>query len=214
MHTEILNQAQQEILDGLASLQVLAEFYLAGGTALALRHGHRRSVDFDWFREDPLDSRRLVVALDQAFESVERLPSGEHTLYVRIHGVTASFFRFPYPLLASTTPTPWGFGLASDQDIAAMKLEAIAGRGSRKDFIDLYLLCQQGLNLEEAFNLFEQKYGVTRVERYQRLRALTYFDDAEREPMPEMLRPVNWRSVRDFFRQETRRWLASEVDEP
>ena len=106
MHTEILNQAQQEILDGLASLQVLAESYLAGGTALALRHGHRRSVDFDWFREDPLDSRRLVVALDQAFESVERLPSGEHTLYVRIHGVTASFFGFPYPLLASTTPTP------------------------------------------------------------------------------------------------------------
>jgi hypothetical protein len=213
VHTEALTQAQRDVLDGIASVGQVADFYLAGGTALALRHAYRRSIDFDWFRETAFDSRRLVAALDDAFGAVERLPSGEHTLYVRIRGVPASFFKLPYPLLEPTTPTPWGFGLASDQDIAAMKLEAIAGRGSRKDFVDLHLLCQRGLRLEEAFRLFERKYGVTRMERYHRLRALTYFDDAEREPMPELLCELDWKTVRDFFVQEARRLLAAQVDD-
>jgi hypothetical protein len=101
------------------------------------------------------------------------------SVYVRLLGVTTSFFRLPYPLLAPVEPTEWGFGLASDRDIGAMKLEAVAGRGSRKDFVDLWLLCREGLALEAVFDLFEKKYGTRRTERYHRLRALTYFADAE-----------------------------------
>jgi hypothetical protein len=124
-------------------LEVVRGFYLAGGTALALRHGHRRSIDFDFFRPDEFDTRSLVQALEATFPAFELLPSGEQTLYTRLNEVTASFFRLPYPLLEAPQPTPWGFSLAGDEDIAAMKLEAIAGRGARKDFIDLWLLCQQ-----------------------------------------------------------------------
>jgi hypothetical protein len=96
--------------------------------------------------------------------------------------------------------TPWG-----------MKLEAIAGRGSRKDFIDLFVLSRAGLTLEEVFQLFDRKYGTGRTERYHRLRALSYFDDAEREPMPEMLVPIEWAQVREFFEREAARLLADGI---
>ena len=99
------------------------------------------------------------------------LPTGAETLYVRLSGVTTSFFRYSYPLLEPTEATPWSIGLASDADIAAMKIEAIAGRGSRKDFVDLRILARSGLSIEAAFEAFDRKYGARRSERYHRLRA-------------------------------------------
>jgi hypothetical protein len=165
MHTEILTPGQVAVLEGLKALPAAGQFYLAGGTGLALRHGHRRSVDFDFFREDSFDARGLRSALDSAFSDVEWLPSGEQTLHLRLHRVSASFFRYPYALVAPPEATSWGFGLASDDDIAAMKLEAVAGRGSRKDFVDLRLLCEKGRRLEDVFALFERKYGTSRTDR-------------------------------------------------
>ena len=211
MHAEILTADQIAVLERVKPLRALRRFYLAGGTALGLRHGHRRSVDFDWFRPDAFSGRRLTTSLEDRFGAIERLPSGPSTLYVRLYGVTASFFKLPYELLEPVEPTPWGFGLASDRDIAAMKLEAIAGRGARKDFVDLYLLCTKGLALEAIFDLFERKYGAGRIERYHRLRALAYFDDAEREPMPDMIAPIAWADVRAFFEKEAARHLGEGI---
>lgn len=209
MHEEILSPDQVAVLERLTGVAAVGEFYLAGGTALALRHGHRRSVDFDFFREEPFDGRALSDRLAESFDDFERLPSGRETLYVRLAGVTTSFFRLPYPVLSPTEPTPWGFALASDRDIAAMKLEAIAGRGSRKDFIDMFVLCRDVLTLEDVFSAFESKYGTGRSERYHRLRALDYFADAEREPMAEMLDSLTWGEVTTFFRAEARRLLEA-----
>ena len=213
MHTDILTSTQLAVLDGLKPIPAVHEFYLAGGTALALRHGHRRSIDFDFFRATSFDSQDLMLTLDRAFSDLERLPTGEQTLYVRLLQVTTSFFRYPYPLLDALEPTPWGFGLASDSDIAAMKIEAIAGRGSRKDFIDLRILVRSGLTLDAAFDVFEQKYGTRRTDRYHRLRALAYFADAEREPMPDMRMPFDWNEAKQFFTAEATRLLAAETDE-
>ena len=99
MHTEILTPAQHAVLDGLSEVASAREFYLAGGTALALRHGHRRSIDFDFFRRSDFDTYELLLTLERAFDDLERLPTGEQTLYLRLRGVTTSFFRYPYPLL-------------------------------------------------------------------------------------------------------------------
>jgi hypothetical protein len=211
VHTEILTAAQRTVLDGLKAVPQVSDFYLAGGTALALRHGHRRSVDFDFFRPTSFDARELELALQDAFADLERLPSGEQTLYLRLARVTTSFFRYPYDQLEELEPTSWGFGLASDADIAAMKLEAIAGRGSRKDFVDLRVLCRAGLTVDAVFDLFERKYGIRRSDRYQRLRALAYFDDAEEEPMPDMLVPFDWDEAKRFFTAEAERLLAAET---
>ena len=214
MHLEILTPAQIAVLEELTRLPALASFYLAGGTALALRHGHRRSIDFDFFRADAFDGFALRTTLDTFPRTIEWMPSGEHTLHLRIDHVDVSFFRYPYPLLMPTEPTRWGFGLASDQDIAAMKLEAVAGRGSRKDFVDLRLLCGTGMDLEQVFTLFERKYGTQRTDRYHRLRALTFFDDAEQQPMPYMLLPHDWEETTAYFRAEVQRLLAAGLASP
>ena len=150
-----------------------------------------------------------MLALTGAFSELERLPSGDQTLYLRLNRVTTSFFRYPYPLLEAVELTPWGFGLASDPDIAAMKIETIAGRGARKDFVDLRVLCRAGLTLDAAYTLFERKYGTARTDQYHRLRALAYFDDAEREPMPDMQIPVDWDETRRFFTDEATRLLTA-----
>lgn len=211
MHPEILTAAQLAVLDGLEPVLAGRDFYLAGGTALALRHGHRRSVDFDFFRPEPFDVQELALALEQAFGELERLPAGEQTLYVRLSGVTTSFFRYPYPLLEEVEPTPWGVAIASDADIAAMKVEAVTGRGSRKDFVDLRVLCLTGLTIEKVLELFERKFGGRRSDRYHRLRALAYFDDAEQEPMPDMLVRFDWDGAKRFFTSEASRLLAAET---
>jgi hypothetical protein len=210
VHTEILTKAQRVVLERLTSIPVVDEFYLAGGTALALHLGHPRSVDFDFFRTSPFETEDLALTLEREFGGLERRPTGEQTLYLRLMQVTTSFFRYPYPLLEALEPTEWGFGLASNADIAAMKVEAVAGRGSRKDFIDLHLLCRTGLSLDRVFELFERKYGTERIDRYHRLRALAYFEDAEREPMPDMLVPFDWDETKEFFTTEATRLLASE----
>lgn len=211
MHPEILLPTQLAVLDGLTAIPAIRDFYLAGGTALALRHGHRRSIDFDFFRPTPFDTRGLTLVLERAFTEFESLPTGEQPLYLRLSGVTTSFFHYPYRLLEAVEPTSWGFGLASDADLAAMKIEAIAGRGSRKDFIDLRVLCRSGLTIDAAFELFERKYGTQRSDRYHRLRALSYFDDAEQEPMPDMLMPFDWPETKHFFTTESKRLLAAEM---
>ncbi len=209
MQSEILTAAQLTVLDGLKAVPAVGEFYLAGGTALALRHRHRRSVDFDFFRETSFSEQELLLSLTRAFPGLERLPTGEQTLYVRLSGVTTTFFHYPYRLLENLEPTSWGFGLASDSDIAAMKIEAIAGRGSRKDFVDLRVLSVAGLSLDAAFELFDRKYGTERTDRYHRLRALAYFEDAEKEPMPDMLIPFDWDEAKRFFTAEATRLLAA-----
>jgi hypothetical protein len=209
VHTEILTAAQIAVLDGLTAVPAVREFYLAGGTALALRHGHRRSVDFDFFQHATFDVQGLLLSLEGACGDLERLPAGRDFLYVRLLGVTTSFFRYPYRQLEEVEPTPWGFGLASDLDLAGMKLEAIAGRGSRKDFIDLLVLCRAGISLDLAFDAFERKYGTRRTDRYHRLRALAYFDDAEREPLPDMLVPFDWNEAKRFFTIEAARLLEA-----
>lgn len=83
MHTDILTTTQLAVLDGLKPIPAVHEFYLAGRTALALRHGHRRSVDFDFFRATSFDAQELMLTLDRAFRNVERLPTGEQTVGTR-----------------------------------------------------------------------------------------------------------------------------------
>jgi len=80
-----------------------------------------------------------------------------------------------------------------------MKIAAIAGRGSRKDFVDLYVACTESLTLREAMSAFERKFGEVPYERYHVLKSLTYFDDAEAELMPEMLNQVTWEQITEFF---------------
>jgi hypothetical protein len=112
-----------------------------------------------------------------------------------------SFFRIAEPFVYETTPYRF-FRLAATHDIALMKLVAISGRGSRKDFVDLYTILRGGWRLQEYFDALPRKYAEGRANSYHILKSLTYFEDAEREPMPRMLEPFDWEECKRFFVRE------------
>lgn len=204
MFREILTESQQTLLELLSRIAEVRTFYLAGGTALALHLGHRRSRDFDLFRPKDFDPQELLSALRETAE-LEVLREAAGTLTVTLRGVPTSFSRYDYPLLRPLHESPWGLGLADPEDIAAMKVAALAGRGSRKDFVDLYFHARQIAPLEQTFERFREKYRGVSVDPYHLLRSLTFFDDAEAEAMPDLLAGVTWDEIKAFFRAEAAR---------
>jgi hypothetical protein len=189
-HDSILTPAQKRLLGQIGELAKNSGFYLAGGTAIALRFGHRRSIDFDWFGpkfDRPDDMASALGALGLPLQNSQ---SNTGTLLGQIDGIKVSFFEYRYPLLDSVDSwTEYSTEIASVRDLGAMKLLAIAQRGSRKDFVDVHLLLTQGRTLAEMLPDFVAKFGTDPIGV---LRGLTYFDDAEAEPIPEMLVPFDW----------------------
>lgn len=205
MHEEVLPRNSLDLLKNMesVSLPVWHGWTLAGGTGLALYYGHRLSADLDFFRSD-------VVALDdllrrlQAMGECEILQQYDHTLTVIVRGVKLSFFVVADLLLAA--PRAYRcFGLADVFDIGLMKLAAIAGRGSRKDFIDLFFILHDKHQLDELMGALEQKYSHKKMDKYHVLRSLTWFEDAENEPMPRMLVSFDWEMCKSFFCREARK---------
>ncbi len=202
MHEKVLPAGSRELLAKLRSLKApeLEGWTLAGGTGLALQIGHRISEDFDFFRADTFFPERLHEGL-RSIDEVETLQEEDRTLTVLVSTVKVSFFSVPDEFLFQGQPYEF-FVLADPRDIALMKLAAISGRGSRKDFVDLYTILRGGLSLGQLFSWLPEKYGAGRVNAYHVLKSLTYFEDAEREPMPEMLEPFNWIECKAFFVRE------------
>ncbi len=199
MHEKVLPRGSRGILAKLHALNSpeLDGWTLAGGTGLALQIGHRISQDFDFFRTDPFDTGKIFEILRQA-GSVEMLQEDERTLTVIVGSTKISFFSVPDPFLFPGQPYLF-FRLPDPRDIALMKLAAVSGRGSRKDFIDLHTILRGGLSLAQCFEWLPQKYGEGRVNTYHVLKSLTFFEDAEREPMPIMLEPFDWKECKAFF---------------
>jgi hypothetical protein len=201
---QVLTGAQQTVLELLSRIPEIRSFYLAGGTGLALHLGHRRSEDFDFFRAGALVPQDLLTVLPQTGD-VAVLQEAAGTLTVRLQGVATSFFRYDYPLLRPLRESPWELALADPDDIAAMKLAAVAGRGSRKDFVDLYVYAHEIASLRQALAWFREKYRGVTVDPYHLLRSLTFFEDAESETMPHLLVALTWDEIKAFFRAETAR---------
>ena len=204
MFREILTEPQQTLLELLSQIAEVRTFYLAGGTTLALYLGHRPSRDFDFFRAKEFVPQDLLSVLRETGE-LAILQEAAGTLTVVLRDVPTSFFRYDYPLLRPLHESPWGLLLADPEDIAAMKLAALAGRGARKDFVDLYFYAREIAPLEQAFARFREKYRDVSVDPYHLLRSLTFFDDAEAEAMPDLLVGVTWDEIRAFFRAEATR---------
>ena len=204
MHTEALPATSGELLASLNSRGAteFSGWVLAGGTGLALQIGHRVSEDFDFFRTRGLDTAALFERLSEV-AACETLYSDEHTLSLLVGGVKLSFFQVHDPFLFPVTPYTF-FGVADMRDIALMKLLAVTNRGSRKDFVDLFAILQSGPTLSDYLQLLPQKYGPGRLNPYQVTMSLTYFADAEGEPIPNMLAPFEWADCKAFFVREVR----------
>jgi hypothetical protein len=168
MHAEVLPPLQQSCLDRLGPAADRLGFYLAGGTAVALHLGHRRSVDFDWFTP-----AFPVAAVELADE-------------FRREGV-----------------------VLQPSSIADRTLHAVAQRGTKKDFIDVHALGAR-FGLGEMLGFYRRKFAIADVGRI--LAGLTYFDDAESDPMPSMLVPASWDIVKAELRDRVRRFASPGVE--
>lgn len=203
-----LPEQLQRTLDRLSALPELDEYYLAGGTAVAAHLQHRVSRDLDFFSRGPdVSLARVKIAAFRLDPSARVVTETDVALHLRFDGVPVDFVRYPYP--------PWGplwtlerVKLASPTDLAVMKLVAIARRGIRRDFWDLYALLQAKVGLNEAMDAYQQRFGLREADLYHVLRALTYFEDAEREPtLPAGMSPELWLEIRSFFLREAPRAL-------
>jgi len=126
------------------------------------------------------------------------------TLHLELDGLRISYLRAERPLLFTGTPYR-GLSVADPRDVAVMKVIAIGGRGSRKDFVDLYFYLRTGGTLNGVFALVERRFRGLDYNEYHLLKSLVFFQDAEEEPMPKMIRPVEWERVKDSLITEVRR---------
>lgn len=214
MFRRVLPQGSRSLLadierDTPASLR---GWTLAGGTGLALRLGHRLSDDFDFFKQARFSRQGLFTSLSK-LGGCEVLQEEAGTLTVLLRGIKLSFFQIPDPFLFAAETFSF-FRLADARDIALMKLVAVLNRGSRKDFVDLYCLLRRGGSLAEHLGLLVKKYGSGRVNLYQVLQSLTWFEEAEAEPSPRMLEPFDWKECKAFFRREARGLVLPEGGPP
>jgi hypothetical protein len=195
-HLEVLPPGWIDAARDLRARRVLDGFYLAGGTGMALQQGHRLSVDLDLFSQSDFASGTLRDQM-RGLDGLRNLELAPGTLHLELRGVKVSFLHYPYPLLFPLADFE-GLTVADPRDIACMKLDALANRGTRRDFVDLYLLAQ-AYGLPQIFEWFATKYASVSFNRTHLFKALTYFMDAEEEPMPDMLVPLGWTTVRQYF---------------
>jgi len=202
-----LTPAQRALLEKLRDDpdRALAGFYLAGGSGLAIRLKHRRSLDHDFFRQEVFTPTVLRETLARVCGPLTPLQLKKGTLSVRIGDVKASFFQYPYPLLEAVETIGGLFPTAGLLDIALMKLTAIADRGLRKDFIDLYAILQAGVRLEDVFARLPDKFPGADYQVYAFRRALTYFEDATDEPLDLLSDKLDWAEIQRFFLREVAR---------
>jgi len=165
---------------------------LVGGTALALQYGHRSSIDLDLFGTIEEDTQITTAVLEQIGQTIPERCTAKIKTY-RVCGVKTDFVSYDcYPWIDDPIIED-GLRLASPKDIAALKVNAILGRGTRKDFVDMYFLIQH-YGLPQIFAFYKEKYP--NYSEYRALLSLTYFEDAEQNPMPRMFKDVSWEEMK------------------
>ena len=197
IHSEVLPDQQADVLSKIGGLSSGKGFYLAGGTAVALHLGHRRSIDLDWFIDKELPmATQFASEIAELASNVELGKTERSAIYINVSGVRTCYLRYKYQMIGPLEPAAeFRCNLAGLADLAAMKLAALAQRGLKRDFIDIYAIAQAGMPLGEMISNYRRKFKVE--DDIPVLRALTYFEDAELDEMPEMLQEVQWKTVRD-----------------
>ncbi len=192
LHTETVSPRLLEILGALMSEPLFDGFALAGGTSLALQIGHRQSIDIDLFGSVEINEHD-ILAYFAAFGETIKLRRSSNILICSVDGIKIDIVNYSYPLIEPIICVD-GIRMISQPDIAAMKLNAIAGRGSRKDFIDLYFLLRS-YSISEMMEFYQRKYPDGSA--FLVLKSLSYFDDAEADVQPRMLANVEWRDIKN-----------------
>jgi predicted nucleotidyltransferase component of viral defense system len=187
----------------------LSDFNLVGGTALALQLGHRISVDLDFFSLHDFDGDVILFELQKIFNlNVTMNKANQLMLNVEYPPksdlvVKLDILKYPYPLISSIINFD-DIRLLAIEDIIPMKLSAIANRGAKKDFYDIYFLLKQ-FSLKEMLSLFSQKFP--NISHFHLLKSLVYFDDADEDANPKLLIQISWGQVKTTIEKEVMKVL-------
>lgn len=207
LHFETVEPGTLSILKQVLSLPEFSQFSLVGGTALSLKYGHRISVDLDLFSSEPFEFPPIIEALEKQFGddfSYEKKMS-KIGIFCYIKNIKTDIIHFPHAQL-HTCETIDGIRLYDTRDIAAMKINAILGRGKKKDFWDIYELLQH-YSLSEIMDFHKSKYP-SQMLLISIPDALTYFVDAEESEEPVSLKGQSWESVKKLIQQKVRDYLS------
>ena len=201
LHYKTVEPDTLELLKSIMEQSYLKQFVLVGGTALSLQLGHRQSIDLDMFTINDYSTDELIPQLLQNYElqPIRQMPQ---TLICNINGVKVDFIRFRYSFIRPIIEID-GIRLLQLDDIAPMKLDAITGRGRKKDFYDLYYLLKI-YSVETLFNLFLEKYPHQTT--YHVAKSMVYFNDAEADADPYVFdKKVTWTKVKNAIKDEIRK---------
>ena len=194
-----------ELLKKILAIDIFKELRLVGGTSLALQIGHRISVDLDFFGKLDADEISIRKALNLIGE-VKLIHKTENINIFTIDGIKVDMVNYPYPWLDDVLEEDH-LQLADKKDISAMKLAAILGRGTKKDFIDLFFLLKE-YSLRQLLEFYEQKYHDGSV--FMVLRSLVYFDDADDELMPKMFEDLDWKLIKKSISKDLKSYIGKE----
>lgn len=185
MHKEILNKAQNDLLPLISDFK--RSFYLVGGTAIALQIGHRRSIDFDLFKESPLNHKLILDKISKHRLKATITRRVNEQLNLIINNVKFTFFEYPFPVKAEVnfetiikTPTLL--------DLAAMKAYALGRRSKWKDYVDLFYILKNHHTIEEISVAAEKIFGQLFSEKQFRAQ-LCYYDDIDFEEKIDFIGP-------------------------
>lgn len=202
-----LAKESHRFLTRLAQLPWATDFYLAGSAALTLYLRHRPVRDLDLMshvRRLSSNERRDLLQDLLKLDSGTRVETArDGFLYVRAtSGVGVRLYYYPYPLVQAEESLS-DIAVASPIDLGLMKLGAVISRGTRRDFIDLYLLCQE-IPLSDLLEQASGKFGHVGDFPLQALKGLTDFSQIEGEPSPELSRDVQWAEIESWILRQVR----------
>jgi Nucleotidyl transferase AbiEii toxin, Type IV TA system len=198
LHLATVEPDTLELLKKLMQKPYLSDFVLVGGTALALQIGHRKSIDLDLFTTAEIDTDALLAQLQADFEVVVRMQT-KGSIICAIDDIKVDIIRFKYAF-AYPFKVVDGIRLLTIEDIAPMKIDAIVGRGSKKDFYDLYFLLES-YTLTELLDLYRVKYGHSTM--FHVIKSLTWFQDADPQMLPDVLnKTISWTQVQERIAHE------------
>ena len=191
-----------ELLIEIQSREMFNGLRLVGGTALALQINHRISNDLDLFGTLKADRISVMNELNE-MGKVNILNRTENINVFTLNGIKVDIVNYPYSWLSSEIKED-RIKLADIKDIAAMKLSAITGRGTKKDFIDLHFMLKK-FSLEEMLNFYEQKYHDG--SSFLVLKSLAYFDDADQDVSPKMFTEINWDTIKETISKSVKNFV-------
>jgi len=200
-HYETLPNQTKKALDFLSGEKWLKEskWYLAGGTALALQVGNRKSVDLDFFTEEKNFNEKQLLAHFADNKNWQTDVEDKNTIYGQLLKSKISFIAYPFFVPRQESLWHGSVRVLNKIDIAVMKITAISQRGRKRDFFDLYWCAKNLEPLQEIIKRLKVQYPLIAHDYHHILKALVYFEDAEDDPPPEIFFRASWSEVKKFF---------------